>query len=340
MSTTESRNDLRYAMLGLLWGQWTELGVAGAHGSPGTIIDPEALLLATVSFARYDPRLFDEVLDWLVSFGTVLDVTRLRRLARPLNADNGRLAMAVVDLMRQRASASKWTPISERWRAQEARAAYAPTSLFLTADDSPLPVFGESDSFFAAQGFIRPPLELRGMSSPPSLEKPALLRLRARALTGLGVRAESLLYLWTHTAAHGRLIAERTGYSQRQVADYLSNLSAARFAERYDVGKTVQYRLGPALGGIVGRPVRYVDWPRAFDVIRELLAMATSASAQSDAYEASVMFRAGLEKLRPLLPAEGLDLRTPEPERHPATRIIDYAHEYLADAARQIRDLT
>lgn len=45
-------------------------------------IDPEALLLFTLEIGRDDPRLFDEVLDWLVVNERLVSVRRLRNLAR------------------------------------------------------------------------------------------------------------------------------------------------------------------------------------------------------------------------------------------------------------------
>jgi hypothetical protein len=209
-------------------------------------------------------------------------------------------------------------------------------TLFLSTDDSPLPVFGETEPFFAERGFLRGRLELRGLSALPSLDRPALLRLRARALMGLGVRAETLLYLWTHSAAHGRLIADRAGYSQRQVADYLSGLSDARFADRFEVGKTIQYRLRPELNAIGGQTVRYVDWQRTFEFLRDLFNTLGSVAVQTDDYETSVALRASFGTLVRSLPIEGLDVPPIETERYPGTQMIEYAQGYVDEIAERI----
>ena len=66
----EFKNQFLGQVLDRLWGQWTTLGVAGHAGEPTPwIIDPEALLLATCTFGRCEPRMFDEVLDWLQTNG-------------------------------------------------------------------------------------------------------------------------------------------------------------------------------------------------------------------------------------------------------------------------------
>jgi hypothetical protein len=53
--------------LDFLWRQWSALGVAGgARTEESWVIDPEALLIFSLQITRYEPRLFDEILDWLV----------------------------------------------------------------------------------------------------------------------------------------------------------------------------------------------------------------------------------------------------------------------------------
>jgi len=54
----EFRESFLDKLLDLLWRQWTALGVSGhAEGDTPWVIDPEALLLATCTFGRFEPRL-------------------------------------------------------------------------------------------------------------------------------------------------------------------------------------------------------------------------------------------------------------------------------------------
>src|SRR5208337_2570647 len=70
-------------LLGFLWRQWSTLGVLGEAGTKDPwVIDPEALLVLTLGIARYEPRLFDEVMDWLVTNGQWVDIQRLRGILR------------------------------------------------------------------------------------------------------------------------------------------------------------------------------------------------------------------------------------------------------------------
>lgn len=340
MPLTESRDRLRGAILDLLWSQWTELGVAGTRGTEATVIDPEALLMASLTFARYDPRLFDEMLDWLKLNGAMLDVTRLRRLARSADPTSRRLAAAVVELMLETTSGSKWEPTARRWMANETPAEYSSQALFIGPDGSDLPTLGAKDEFFGSRGFSRPVLHLRGMSGRPRANSPALLRLAARDLVGIGVRAETLVYLWTHESGHGRGISARTGYSQRQVAEYLAGLSDAGFAEHYEEGRTVQYRLVGGIGRAVGTTARYVDWAGVYRALVDLHAALATAAGETEGYEASVGVRAALVSLKSELPLEGFDAPFPAPDDHPGERIIEHVGPYVTELSRAVGALS
>src|SRR3954471_6786518 len=83
MSQTETfRSSFRSASISFCWRQWAQLGIfAQADHRDEWAIDPEALLIFTLTVARSDPRLFDEVLDWVVLNGRLLSIQRLRNLA-------------------------------------------------------------------------------------------------------------------------------------------------------------------------------------------------------------------------------------------------------------------
>lgn len=339
MSMTKSRDNLLNAILELLWAQWTELGISGTKGSTASIIDPEALLVATLAYGRHDPRLFDEVLDWLALHSDTLDVTRLRRIGAIAGPESDRILGTVIDFMRERGSAQKWSGAAARALAREAQAAYRPESLFIDNERQALPTFGEHDEFFASHGYLRPPVSLRGMSVAPDVRRPSLARLRLRALAGQGFRAEVLLYLTTHDHAHGRLVAQRAAFSQRQVAEYLTALAEAGFAEAWDEGRTRQYRLSARLAEGEAASAAYVDWIGGFGIMRLSWVALSAATAEPDPYSASSRLRAGLDAIRVQLPVEGLGLPLPEPDRFPGERVLDHAIQWTEALEHRIREL-
>ena len=62
MPLSELRDRVRRGFLEFAWRQWAQAGVsANISGFDRWAIDPEALILFTITVARRDPRLFDEV---------------------------------------------------------------------------------------------------------------------------------------------------------------------------------------------------------------------------------------------------------------------------------------
>lgn len=82
-SLSDFKSTVLDHLLGLVWRQWSALGVSGYSASEEKgVVDPEALLLLTLTLGRYDARLFDEVLDWLEVNGDFLNVQRLQNLLK------------------------------------------------------------------------------------------------------------------------------------------------------------------------------------------------------------------------------------------------------------------
>ena len=74
ISLTEFKATVLNGLLEFLWRQWSSLGVAGQDvPEERRVIDPEPLLLLSLTVCRYDARLFDEILDWLTVNGEFMN---------------------------------------------------------------------------------------------------------------------------------------------------------------------------------------------------------------------------------------------------------------------------
>jgi DNA-binding MarR family transcriptional regulator len=305
VKTSELYDHLSDVTLELAWRQWTAIGVAGTRSSRRTIVDPEALLLATLSIGRSDARLFDEALDWVAVNAQLLDMARLRRLGKRATSDQHRLLGVVAQVAIDHGAKSGFNQIA--WAgvlAQEEKGTYAGETLFRSHGED-APAWVNTDAQFAQAGFLRSSPELRGMSRAPDATQPACLRFRARSLVGLGARAEVLTYLWTHEWAHGRLIAERAAYNQAPVAEYLSSLAASGLAERRTDGRRTLYRLAEGLRAVAAPGPAYADWVRAWPALVALLDALRPGGLSEPA--GWVRLAEALDSQRDGLVAEGVD---------------------------------
>ena len=305
MKTSDLYGHLADVTLELAWRQWTAIGVAGARSSRRTIVDPEALLLATLPVGRLDARLFDEVLDWVAVNAQLLDMARLRRLGKRATPDQHRLLGVVAQVAIDHGAKSRFNQIA--WAgvlAREERGDYAPEPLFRSqgADSA---TWTTADQQFAQAGFLRSSPDLRGMSRAPDATQPACLRFRARALVGPGARAEVLAYMWTHEWAYGRLIAERAAYNQGPVAEYLSSLADSGLAERRSDGRRTMYRLAEGLRAVAAPEPAYVDWVRAWPALVALLGALRPSGLSEGAGWVRLAETLGVQ--RDALSAEGVD---------------------------------
>src|SRR5579859_4171574 len=101
MQISEIRDSLNQGLLDFAWRQWAQIGVsATVKEADRWAIDPEALILFTTGIARRDPRLFDEMLDWMAFNHDLLSTQRLRNLASRFPVPRG-LVAAVTEWTRQ-----------------------------------------------------------------------------------------------------------------------------------------------------------------------------------------------------------------------------------------------
>lgn len=218
---TSCRERTRSAVLDLLWRQWCTLGVAGNASvvSGERLIDLDALVLATSSLGRRDPRLFDEALDWLGEYGFLVNLQRVKNLRKRVGLGNEEVLSAMADWLWKEAGQPRW-------------------KLFVDSkqDETPEeknPLFVEQagvrarnpDPVFARHGLERNQFEPRRMGRAPDPKHPANLMPVLRALMGVSARVEILLYFGgTMGSAHATEVAHATGYSPRTLQVQLQEM--------------------------------------------------------------------------------------------------------------------
>jgi hypothetical protein len=264
-----SKNKLTGRFLDFLWQQWSALGVAG-QGVAGEnrVIDPEAILLATTRFGRFDSRLLDGVIDWLTLNGQRINLQRLRRLHDEWPVANPRVLAAISAVLSGQSVMRKWGAFASE-KAHEGE----PEPLFLNADGGSVPVFDEPDPNFLRYGLLRGPLERRGMSRIPDPRLAANLLCCLRALFGVNARAEIIGWLLTHESGHPAAIARDTGYFSKSVQHTLNEMEASGHIRSRREGrektfwvKAADWRFLVAESRPPGFP-RWVDWMPVFSAV-------------------------------------------------------------------------
>lgn len=271
MWLNEFRDRLEEDLHRLLWRQWSRLGVAGDPADPVRwIIDPEALLLFTLEAARTEPRLFDEVLDWLILNGTLMDVQRLRNVMAVDGGYPSALVAATASLLADHDPSAKWDRLAGTGESPGRPA----EPLFTIPAAGRRPEFRALDVHFERAGYLRSPFKPRGLSRAVPNHDPACLRFRLRGFFGIGIRSEAAAFLLTHDAANGDDVARGVSYSFPGVQQILREMAGSGLIHVRRQGREKHFWLDKArwwsfLGNSSpapqdGRPVAWVGWARFF----------------------------------------------------------------------------
>jgi hypothetical protein len=295
-SLIKSRDRFRELVLNLLWRQWGAIGVAGSgRGNDAWVIDPEALLLVTTTFGRYEPRLFDEVLDWLNTNSQSINLQRLQNLSKVIGRRS--VLNGIAAHLARRTINGKWCALLRNAKPP------APSELLFTD----VPVIGQPDELFAQHGWRRGPVKLRQLSQSPNPDQVTNLLFKLRSLFGVQARAEIMAFLLTNEAGHPAEMAERLAYFPRTIQSTLNDME----------------RSGHVLSGRSGREKRFwlrrdewrflitwriparefptwIDWASRFAALEAVWTFLTSAAlSSSPAGVQAIELRATLEKLSP-----------------------------------------
>ncbi len=244
MSTSleKFREPFLSQLLDLLWDRWSDMGVAGeVHRNDDRIVDPEALLLFSLTVARYDARLFDEILDWLTVNGSFINVQRLQNLQKDHGFSGGPALSAAARLLQEPG------PYRLKWKKMAGAHHAVDQPLFRFPTGAPLPLPSVPDANFAACGLLRGAVHLRGRSRPFPEQRASSLILRLRGLFGVSVRAELLALLAAKEETYPSEAARQTGFKQRSVLDALNEMARSGAVRSVTVGRTRRFRLAPGI---------------------------------------------------------------------------------------------
>ena len=269
-SFLEFRAYILDRLLDLLWRQWSALGVPGQTTiEERRVVDPESLLLFSLTVGRYDARLFDEILDWLVVNGAFLNVQRLRNLMKRFGFESQAQLSSVSELLMKKSNDPlKWK------RLATPRSPRNPEPLFFLKSGKPIPTPDEKAPEFSPYGLLRGPIKLRGHAQPfPTKGMPSLL-LRLRALLGVNARCELFCLLAAAEEIHPSDVARQTGYSPRTMQNTLAEMARSGVVQMRSGNRDKWYSLNSGVLDYLLKPegstTPWINWAPLFRALEML----------------------------------------------------------------------
>jgi hypothetical protein len=316
MSHESLASTFREAVLAFTWRQWGQLGVSAPVGQRDRWCqDPEALLLFTLEVARREPRMFDEVLDWLAVVGPDLMRQRLVNLLRDDPAADVALVSAALACAGERAL----LPIGAMSAVPE-----GPGSPVFDKPYEGLANVPVLDSIFQRHGLRRPPFACSHKSRSPDLHEPISLAFRLRAIFGSTTRAEAVRCLLLRPGReHGTAeVAALAGLSRVGVHQALEGLAQAGVCEASQRGRKdlIWWVDGPRwhawLGIAPEDAPAWVDWVSVYRGLLLLWRWLHAPERQHETpYIRASRAREVMDVAAPLLVNRGLGWKRTPPDR-------------------------
>lgn len=235
----------------VVWRQWSAVGAMASVSTHATaLVDPEALVMMSLTLAPSEPRLGDLVADWTIRNSDLLSVQRMRNLADRYPAmTQARLR----GLARIAVSDGK----DHRWKS-------------VLDDGNPV------------EEVLRRRNKMRAVRTPAVV--PAALVLRLRLAFGVGIKADLLAFLLsTRVDARAVEISRATSYTADAVRKAAKDLAQARFIDAAAAVST-EYHVSRSawrvLLGIRQLP-RWRAWNERFMFVSDFLLWADNASERA-----------------------------------------------------------
>lgn len=293
---------LREATLGTLWRQWGALGAITARGkSARSLVDPEALVLMSLSLTEEERRLWDLLYWWARVGATLLSVQRIKNLASMYPESTRARLGGFAYLASREGRDFRWRPLER------------PLS------DKPIRVG-------------------KNLGRNPQLINPTALLVRLRVGLGVSVKVDVLCFLLAtgDLRANVRTIADAVGYTPRAVHRAVDDMVTARVIQTTGEMPTA-YRVDPKpwteLLGVSGNVPVWRYWTRMFAFVADLAEWEEreNTAMQASPYLRSSQVRDLMERHRFAFTRNQLII--PNPDDYPGEQYLGAFEETLDKVA-------
>ena len=223
----------------LLVSQWKILGIPfqDVKVKPSFVIDPEALLLLSLSLFRFYPREFDEVINWLNFDGNIINIQRLKNISKKLDFSSLPILSAVANFLSERQKQPKWKGLTGFANDKK-------QPLFYNINDfTSFPTFGDTEKAFLKHNYKRGKIQLRKHTKETHDNANNCLTIKLRRLFGVNVRSEIIGYLLLTNRGNSNKIANECFFLQKTVYEILKELEKGGFIFSTQKGKANFYKI-------------------------------------------------------------------------------------------------
>jgi DNA-binding transcriptional ArsR family regulator len=313
--------ELLHKILRLLWREWSALGVAGEKNDMKPlhhVIDPESLLLFSFSLCRFDPRLFDEIIDWLNINGEFINIQRLINIQTKYIFESGPQISAVAEILSQKKEHRlKWKKLASLYKNIDER------KLFITPAGKEIPV-KNPDPFFLEKGVVRNRIQLRGNSVKFPLTGVESMLLRMRALFGINSRAEIITILGSVPEIYPAELSRLTGYERRSVQSVLIELSRSGILDIRSDEKEKYYRLSSGtMKGFLPPSYKWINFTPLYKGLEILVSGIRNSPGTNDLLILSSDLRRYSKEAAGFLNSSSSDIFLSDSSRHPGEKYVE-----------------
>jgi hypothetical protein len=299
-------HQLELSAIDAIWIQWRSLGTfIESDRMAKSMVDPEALLLLSLTLRHKERRLWDVLASWARTGSKLFSVQRVKNLlAGYPEVTKDRLAEFA-------------------WRAKREGSDFRWESL---AGNGPGPT----------------PRSQLLLEAYPAIWEPSALLLRLRLAFGIGIVPDLLGFLLSLNGewASARWITKATDFSVYAIRRTADNIAASRLLESTQV-KPVEYRVKPdawcKLLGIDGRPPSWRFWHQIYTFVANVI-------SEMEAMEATDLSPYLLSsRLRDIVEAHGdafilNRIEIPDPSRFPGEQYIHAFNTIISMLSNWIKD--
>ena len=201
-SLTDSTAEFAESMLDVAWRQWNAIGGGATTDRPAqSIVDPEALVLFTLTAIGQNQRLESILFSWLEVNGDLLSVQRMKNLVTLFPERVANYLPVFARNARNIAAHPKWSALGDAAQATQKR------------------------------HLIELPESRKSVRAP--LRQGSALLLRLRLAMGVGVKADVLSVLIGQRESRSTVkeIVDLTGYTNVAIRSALESLAEAGFVD-------------------------------------------------------------------------------------------------------------